>query len=213
MISIAQLLDASGWQDADSRRNCCACFPARAGYHKAVCQNSIQVNLIYRFGTPRRTDLDASRRGRTIPDFHPALCATRMFILFGNDGVMGRQLAYRMIDAAAHDTFFYRIVISPDPRREDTQHDIHLWELTDQTMMHLAERLQQDILYVAAEHNEHTPHRHAHALALVPQRLQKADLAALRSAATAAAVLQRTARDAVLAHHRREQEEDHEWER
>ena len=133
--------------------------------------------------------------------------------LFGNDGVLGRQLAYRMIDAAAHDTFFYRIVISPDPRREDTQHDIHLWELTDQTMMHLAERLQQDILYVAAEHTEHTPHRHAHALALVPQRLQKADLAALRSAATAAAVLQRTARDAVLAHHSREQEEEHGWER
>ena len=36
-------------------------------------------------------------------------------VLFGNDGVMGRQLAYRMIDAAAHDTFFYRAV--PQPRR------------------------------------------------------------------------------------------------
>ncbi len=132
--------------------------------------------------------------------------------LFGNDGVMGRQLAYRMIDAAAADTFFYRIVISPDPRREDTHNDIHLWELTDQTMMHLAERLGNDVLYVAAEHNEHTPHRHAHALALVPQRLQKADLAALRSAATEAAVLQRTARDAAVAQRTREQE-GHAWER
>ena len=133
--------------------------------------------------------------------------------LFGNDGVLGRQLAYRMIDAAAHDTFFYRIVISPDPGKEDTQHDIHLWELTDQTMMHLAERLQQDILYVAAEHNEHTPHRHVHVLALIPKRLTKLDLQALRSAASDAAVLQRTARDAALEQHGRAQEEEHGWER
>ena len=133
--------------------------------------------------------------------------------LFGNDGVMGKQLAYRMIDAAAQDTYFYRIVISPDPVQEDTHNDIHLWELTDQTMMELAERLQHDILYVAAEHTEHTANRHAHVLALVPQRLHIADLAVLRSAATDAAVLQRQARDAALAQHTQEQEVEHEWER
>src|SRR5918911_2528737 len=96
--------------------------------------------------------------------------------LFGNDGVLGRQLAYRMIDAANEGTYFYRLAISPDPAKEDTHQDIHLWEITEQTMMHLAERLQTDILYVAAEHNDHAPHRHVHVLALLPHRLTKHDL-------------------------------------
>src|SRR3712207_4964257 len=79
--------------------------------------------------------------------------------LFGSDGVMGKQQAYRMIDAAEQHTFFYRIAISPDPAKEDTHNDVHLWELTEHTMMALAERLQQDVLYVAAEHSDHTSHR------------------------------------------------------
>ena len=132
--------------------------------------------------------------------------------LFGNDGVMGRQLAYRLIDAAVAETFFYRIVINPDPSKEDTHKDIHLWELTDQTMLALAERVQADILYVAAEHTEHSDKRHTHALALVPRRLDKADLAALRSAATQAAGLQRTSRDVALEKQAHEQEEGEGWE-
>ena len=51
--------------------------------------------------------------------------------LFGNDGVMGKQLAYRMIDAADNGTYFYRLVISPDPAKEDTHKDIHLWDVTE----------------------------------------------------------------------------------
>ncbi len=121
-----------------------------------------------------------------------------MRALFGSDGVLRRQQAYRMIDAAEKQTFFYRLAISPDPASEDTHKDVHMWELTEHTMSELAARLQQDILYVAAEHNDHAKHRHVHVVALVPCRLTKADLAALRSAATAAAVLQRTARDAAL---------------
>ena len=118
-----------------------------------------------------------------------------------------------MIDAAEEHTFFYRIAISPEPAKEDTHKDVHLWELTEQTMMELAERLQQDILYVAAEHSDHAPHRHVHVLALVSKRLTKPDLQALRSAATDAAVLQRNARDLALAQQTREQEEEHGWER
>ena len=118
-----------------------------------------------------------------------------------------------MIDAAERNTFFYWLAISPDPAKEDTHKDVHLWELTEHTMMALAERLQHDILYVAAEHADHAPHRHVHVLALVPKRLTKADLAALRSAATNAAVLQGKARDVALAKHIREQEEEHGWER
>jgi hypothetical protein len=133
--------------------------------------------------------------------------------LFGTDGGMTRAQAYRMIDAAKRDTYFYRLAISPDPIREDTHKDIHLWDITDQTMMHLAERLQTDVFYVAAEHNDHAPHRHVHVLALVPTRLTKPDLQVLRTAATAAAGLQRTARDLARAQQAREQEEGQEWER
>ena len=132
--------------------------------------------------------------------------------LFGNDGVMGRQQAYRMIDAAGKGTYFYRLAISPDPATEDTHKDVHLWEITEQTMMALAERLQHDILYVAAEHSDHAPHRHVHVIALVPKRLTKPDLAALRSAATEAAMLQRNARDMALAQEAKEQEVEQGWE-
>jgi hypothetical protein len=132
--------------------------------------------------------------------------------LFGNDGVMARQLAYRMIDAAEKNTYFYRLAISPDPLSEDTHKDIHLWEITDQTMTQLAEQLQTDILYVATEHNDHAPHRHVHVLALVPRRLSKSDLAALRTAATQAAGLQRTSRDVALAQPIQEQEVEQGWE-
>ena len=133
--------------------------------------------------------------------------------LIGTDGVMRRPQAYRMIDGAEKGTYFYRLAISPDPAKEDTHKDIHLWDITEQTMMHLAERLQTDILYIAAEHNDHAPHRHVHVLALVPTRLTKPDLQALRTAATEAAVFQRTARDLAIAQQRREQEVEQEWER
>jgi hypothetical protein len=132
--------------------------------------------------------------------------------LFGNDGVMGRQHAYRMIDEAKKGTFFYRIAISPDPAKEDTHKDLHLWDITEQTMMRLAERLQKDILYVAAEHNDHAPHRHVHVLACLPGKLAKPDLEILRSAATTAAVLQRKERDLALEQKVREREEA-QWER
>ncbi len=57
--------------------------------------------------------------------------------LFGSDGVLGRSQAYRMIDDAAKGTVFYRIVISPDPEKEDTKKDLHLWTITEQTMVQL----------------------------------------------------------------------------
>src|SRR5919199_294829 len=131
--------------------------------------------------------------------------------LFGNDGVMTRSQAYRMIDAAQPGTYFYRLAISPDPATEDTNKDIHLWDITDQTMTYLAEQLQTDVLYVAAEHNDHAPHRHVHVIALLPQRLTKHDLTVLRTTATEAALVQRHARDRARAIQGREQEEEQGW--
>jgi hypothetical protein len=132
--------------------------------------------------------------------------------LFGSDGVMGRQQAYGMLDAAAKGTVFFRLVISPDPTHEDTHQDLHLWELTEHTMLQLEECLQTKVAYVAVEHTDHAPHRHVHVVALVAGKLTTQDLQALRRAATDAAVVQRNARDLAQEQHAREWEEA-EWER
>ncbi len=131
--------------------------------------------------------------------------------LFGSDGPMSKRQAYRMIDAAGKGTVFFRIVISPDPAKEDTQKDLQLWEITEQTMVGLEERLQKPVQFVATEHNDHAPHRHVHILALIAGRLQKQDLEALRSAATALSLGQRKARDLALAQQARQREEA-QWE-
>jgi hypothetical protein len=125
---------------------------------------------------------------------------TRM--LFGHDGVVGKHQAYRMIDEARRGTVFFRIVISPDPTREDTHRDLNLWEITTQTIQSLEERLGKEVPFVAVEHDDHAPHRHVHILALVQGRLAVQDLAALRHAATEAAQFQRQERDLVREHPR-----------
>ncbi len=132
--------------------------------------------------------------------------------LFGSDGVMGKWQAYRMIDEAKKGTVFFRMVISPDPQQEDTHQDLHLWDITEQTMLRLEERLQHEVSYVAAEHTDHAPHRHVHVLVLVTGRLTPQDFQALRETATAAAVLQRQGRDAARRLQEREREEA-QWER
>jgi hypothetical protein len=62
-------------------------------------------------------------------------------------------------------------------------------------MQTLEERLQKEVSYVAAEHDEHAPHRHVHVLALVKGRLNTKDFQALRQTATDAALFQRQERD------------------
>ena len=50
--------------------------------------------------------------------------------LFGFDGPMEKEQIYKMIDAMPKGTYFYRLIISTDPRTEDMQKDLDLWELT-----------------------------------------------------------------------------------
>src|SRR5215468_4600084 len=49
--------------------------------------------------------------------------------LFGSDGVMERYEAYQMIDEAQKGSFFYRFVLSPDPKREDHNHDLDMRDI------------------------------------------------------------------------------------
>lgn len=115
--------------------------------------------------------------------------------LFGTDGVMERRQAYRMIDESQKGAVFFRLVISPDPNREDTRKDLNLWEITEQTMQTLERRLKQEVQWAAAEHDDHAPHRHVHVVAVVKGRLHPRDFQALRETATQAALFQRKERD------------------
>ena len=132
--------------------------------------------------------------------------------LFGSDGAMGRWQAYRLIDEAEKGSLFFRFVISPDPKGEDIGKDLFLREVTEKTMLSLEEHIQRAVSWVAAEHDDHAPHRHVHVVAVVPGRLQVRDFQAMREAATEAALVQRHERDLVREQQAQKREEA-QWER
>src|SRR2546421_8129516 len=132
--------------------------------------------------------------------------------LFGSDGGMGRWQAYQMIDEAAKGSLFFRFVISPDPKQEDTGKDLFLREVTEKTMLMLEEHLHKHVSWVAAEHDDHAPHRHVHVVAVVAGRLQVQDLQAMRTQATETALEQRRHRDLAREQQEREREGE-QWER
>lgn len=115
--------------------------------------------------------------------------------LFGADGPLTRDEVLRMIDEAAKGALFYRIVISPDPRKEDSDRDMDMKELTLQAMANLEERLKTKVFYAAVVHADHAPHRHVHVLAILNSKLRQSDLNSLRQAATRISLLQRRIRD------------------
>jgi hypothetical protein len=122
--------------------------------------------------------------------------------LFGHDGVMDKDQAYRMFDEAQKGTIFFRLVISPDPKLEDTFRDLHMREIAKKTIQHLEEKLNLEgkIQFVAALHNDHTWIRHIHAIVLMPQKLSREDFQVfqdLKSAASAEAQRQRQQLDQV----------------
>ncbi len=111
--------------------------------------------------------------------------------LFTSDGKVERRDVYAMIDLAAHtSSFFYRLVISPDPRGEDQHKNLSLREITEHTMQSLENRFQRPLRWVAAIHADHADHRHVHALAIVPERLNVQDFRLMRETASTAALEQ-----------------------
>ena len=104
-----------------------------------------------------------------------------------------------MIDEAPKKgRYYYRMVLSPDPRREDRYNDLDLRNLTLATMLKLEERYGKSIQFVAAIHDDHAPHRHVHALVILNgRRLSRADFAALRDHARNRAFTQRRYMDRV----------------
>jgi hypothetical protein len=122
--------------------------------------------------------------------------------LFGYDGALTKEQAYRMIDDAQKGTLFYRIVVSPAPKQEDHFRDLDLSDITIHTMLTLEERLGKQIQFVAAMHDDHSPHRHVHTLVLVQgARLNREDFQALRLEAPGRALSQRRMRDRIRGYH------------
>ncbi len=135
--------------------------------------------------------------------------------LFGLDGAMGRLQAYRMIDSADHGSVFYRIIISPDPDKEDTREDLRLREVTETTMLALGNHIHKPIAWVGATHADHTDIRHVHVLAVVTGRMPTQVFRSLPQVliqeATKESLTQRRHLDQALAGKTKEREEA-EWE-
>jgi hypothetical protein len=68
-----------------------------------------------------------------------------------------RYEVYRIIDEAAKGSFFYRFVLSPDPKREDHNHDLDMRDIAERTMLALEERLGVPIQWLGAVHADHAP--------------------------------------------------------
>jgi hypothetical protein len=110
--------------------------------------------------------------------------------LFTADGKVERAEVYAMIDQAAKGSYFFRLVISPDPHGEDNDKNLSLREITERTIQSLEDRFQRPLEWVAAIHADHTDNRHIHAIVIVPERLQVQDFQLMRGAATEAALEQ-----------------------
>jgi hypothetical protein len=113
--------------------------------------------------------------------------------LYDPFGETTKSQTYEAMDQAGKQVTFFRTVISPDPAREDTHRDLDLRLLTQATMQQLKLRLKgKPFQYYAAIHTDHARNRHIHVILLLEKdRLAKADLKALRLAATAHAREQR----------------------
>ncbi len=110
--------------------------------------------------------------------------------LFGPDGPLEKELAYQMIEAAGDNIYFYRMMISLDPTKEDGEKTLDLWALTQKTIEMLEKRLGIQLDYIAVEHNDQTEIRHIHSIVLIPRRLTVKDLEALRLTAGGLALSQ-----------------------
>jgi hypothetical protein len=127
--------------------------------------------------------------------------------LFSAEGKIERAEAYTMIDQAAKGSYFFRLVISPDPQREDSDKQLTLRELAEKTMQSLEGRFQHQVQWIATVHDDHSENRHIHAIAIVPARLQVQDFQRMRSAATEEALTQRQQLDFLREERERSQEQ------
>ena len=113
-----------------------------------------------------RIDRDGNRTSRAI---------------FGSDGLMSKDQAYRMIDRAKGRAYFYRIVISPEASLGERA---DLPQITRRAMRQLQKILRSNrpIPFLAVAHTDHSDTPHVHALAVLRTYLTQDTLTKLREA-------------------------------
>jgi hypothetical protein len=113
--------------------------------------------------------------------------------LWNEHGRLDRTQVYELLDRhpEGRGTSYFRFAVSPDPRTEDTHKDLDVRALAARTLRELEDRLGRPVAWVAALHDDHADHRHAHVLAVVHGVVRTDDLRALAREATAAARDQR----------------------
>jgi hypothetical protein len=113
--------------------------------------------------------------------------------------------AYHLIDETKRPLFF-KIILNFDANKEDTFKDLDVQHITRQTLREMQRLIGRDDLpFVATIHDDHTPLRHIHAIAMVQGKIAKEDFAKLKTlwqTATAEARMQRRQRDRVRDHPR-----------
>src|SRR3954452_514107 len=64
--------------------------------------------------------------------------------LFGYDGKLTREQAYTMIDTAPKGTYFYRLKLSTDPKKEDWDKQLNLREIAKEAVRALERKLKEE---------------------------------------------------------------------
>jgi hypothetical protein len=127
--------------------------------------------------------------------------------IFTNVGETDKQEFYRQVKYAGRGTVFFKFVISPDPRREDSRKDLDLPFIARRTIRKMEQAVGRRLFFVAAAHNaDHTPIHHVHGIFLVTGRLSREQFRLLqkvaRAESTEKSLLLRRARDLALQHPR-----------
>lgn len=173
---------------------------------------------IAKYIQPNRQAKGKAKRTIRYNEHRPGKDGERLWrTLFNADGRLTRQEGYEMVDNADPGSVYWRIKISPDPVKEDTNRDLAMPEITERAMNDLQQQLGRDIQWIAAVHADHKPHRHIHVLAILP-KLSSHEFRSLPDilikGATDAALSQRQELDLVRDHRQKEQEkEDAQWQR
>src|SRR5919206_797002 len=64
--------------------------------------------------------------------------------LFGHDGKLTKEQAYTMIDSASKGTYFNRLKLSTDPRKEDWDKQLNLREVAKEAVRVLEQKLREE---------------------------------------------------------------------
>src|SRR3954447_21163523 len=111
--------------------------------------------------------------------------------LFGKERLLTKKEVYAWVNRQRPGTYFYRLVLSHDPKLEDTGRDLPLQNLTRKALTKFALRRADLTGFAAVCHTDHSAVRHVHVIAAFSRKLSKADLASLRGITTAQAAKKR----------------------